>query len=1142
MEHNALPRQLLAELETNAAVQKLNREKSPLPYTSYIQEALVIAASYRKKKRAMLVVKHSLYSAQRLFDRLSALLDEGECVLFGADESLRVEAIAQSPEMTARKVDALSSLLKDPEQVVITCPSGILRQLPLPETFAGACMHIRTGDTLEMKELRQRLLAGGYFQTSHIDQPLSFAARGGIIDVYSINYDNPIRVEFFDNEVDSIRFFDAETQKTIVPVQEVEIVPASDILFSESDVEEIEKEARRILKEQDDPLMTSSVETALDLITHSIREPGLYPYYSLVKKTACVADYMKDPLMIICDENGVRESIRRFQEETVSYIQEMVQEKKLLPRFALFHDFDRIACRKRIAEDPLSDNLSNIISLHLPEESLPGRLNILSGEARVLFALGEKEYAVVMNACTEGHHPYTLLTDGMDRIPTGFSFSLCEMPEGFTLADAGITVVTGRELFGTHRVSGRYEKKFHSAEVIHSYDELEPGDYVVHASYGVGQYVGIETREVQNVMRDFLRVIYKGNAELLVPLDQFRLVRKFVSREGIVPKLNKLGSGDWEKTRARLEENVSDLAERLVKLYSAREEHIGHAYQKDSELQKEFEKRFMYDLTPDQETAVADVKKDMESDRPMDRLVCGDVGFGKTEIAVRAAFKAASENKQVAVLCPTTILAEQHFHTFSERFEGYPFTIAVLDRFVSAGDVKKTLKDLKDGKVDVLIGTHRILSKDVEFHDLGLLVVDEEQRFGVEHKEKIKELKTGIDVLTLSATPIPRTLQMSLVGIRSLSQLETPPSNRYNVQTYVAEKNQGLIVDAIEKELARDGQVFYLYNSIDSIYNTARTLQSLIPDARIGIVHGRMNREDIETVMFRFTKKELNVLVCTTIIENGIDIPNANTMIIDNAQNFGLAQIYQIKGRVGRSDRVAYAYLLVPPQRTLNETAQKRLQAVKEFAKLGSGYRIAMRDLTIRGAGDLLGPDQSGFIDTVGIDMYIEMLEEAIEKTRGTAKEKPPELKHTNISKSGYIPKEFAPDDFDKISMYQKIDQLNSFEELEAYRTEVSDEYGSLPEEVRSLFEKRKLDILVNDRDVDSCREIRDRVQVTFSRLFSQKIDGVKLFQIFSDISKDIELRYTNSQIIASLPKSRDSLALTIEMILRSKEAVRNEN
>ena len=1139
-EESRIPVQIEREFENNPAVRRLDAEKGPLPLTSLIEEALVIACSYRRRPRPILVVKNSLYSAQRLFERISPLLGENACALFGADESLRVEAIAASPEMTAIKVETLASLLENPNQVVITCPSGYLRQLPSPETFRDACITIRPNDVVDMEDLKRRLRAGGYHETAHIDQPLSFAARGGIVDVYSINYEQPVRIEFFDNEVDNIRFFDAGTQKTVLPLQEVKIVPASDILFSAQEKTEIRRKVNDWLKENGDPMMESNLSTMLDLIDHDIVEPGSYPLYALLDQAADITSYMKDPLILYSDEELIRSAIKHMNEETISYIQEMAQEKKLLPRFTVFHDFDRMAPRcKRIVEDPLYDNIANITEVHLPNESLSVRLSVLKEEERVLFCLKSGLMQKVINTLVEENIPYRLILNE-EPVEKGFNILFCELTQGFALTDTGLTVVTDTELFEVHHHAGRYEKKFRNAEIIHGYEDLEPGDYIVHAEHGVGQYVGIETREVQGTMRDFLRIVYKGNAELLVPLEQFRLVRKFVSREGVVPKLNKLGSGEWEKTRKRLEENINDLAERLVKLYSSREDHIGHAFAPDSDLQRQFDSEFMYELTPDQAAAVEDVKRDMESDKPMDRLICGDVGFGKTEIAVRAAFKAAAENKQVAVLCPTTILAEQHFRTFSKRFEGYPITVCVLDRFVLPSKVKQTLKGIQDGSVDIVIGTHRILSGDVKFKDLGLLVVDEEQRFGVEHKEKIKEFKNSIDVLTLSATPIPRTLQMSLVGIRSLSQLDTPPANRYNVQTYVAENNRTLVTGAIEKELAREGQVFYLCNSVDRIYNRARTLQSYVKDARIGIVHGQMDRESIEEVMMQFTRKEINVLVCTTIIENGIDIPNANTILIEDAQNFGLAQIYQIKGRVGRSDRVAYAYLLVPPRRQLSETASKRLQAVKEFATLGSGYKIAMRDLTIRGAGDLLGPDQSGFIDTVGIDMYIEMLEHAIARTKGEVVDSEPVIKRTMVSGNSYIPQNFAANDFDKISMYQKIDALSDLEQLEAFKTDVIDQYGRLPAEVDALFEKRKLDILINDKDVDSFREIRDRQEITFAKDFSQRIDGVKLFKLFSDISKDIDLRYTNNRIIATLPKTKDSLKTVIDMIISSKEAVRS--
>lgn len=1127
--------ELLHYLDDNPVVLKLDNNKGPLPLISFIEEALVIATSYKKNPRPMIIIKNNLYNAQRLYERIISFLSEEECALFGADESLRVEAIASSPEMRANKVETLASLLKNPNQIVVTCPSGILRHLPSPELFKEGCFTLKVGNIEDPEELKRKLIKIGYYQTSHIDQPLTFASRGGVIDIFSINHTQPVRIEFFDDEIESIRFFDVETQKTIVPIEEIDIVPANDLLFSDSDSEEIIKGTKELLNKLDDVILSSTIESDLELIKQNICDTRLYPYTAFLSKNYGIWDYMNHPLMIYSDEEVIEENIKHIITETTSYIQEMVQEKKLLPKFTVFHDYHHIGDKcPKIIEDPIHNELVNIEEVHLPNEPLNIKIRLLKDYKKVVIALNEKELDRIKHAFNEEKIEYHTLTDE-ESITDGFNLCIESFTQGFIYQD--LAVISESELFEIHRHSGRYENKFKNAEVIHNYDELEKGDYVVHAQHGVGQYLGIETREIQGAIRDFLRIIYRGNTELLVPLEQFRLVRKFISREGVVPKLNKLGSDEWEKTKKRLEENVNNIAERLVNLYSQREEHIGHAYQKDSELQKEFEDEFEYNLTIDQAKAVNDVKKDMESDKPMDRLVCGDVGFGKTEIAIRAAFKAASENKQVAVLCPTTILAEQHFHTFEKRFKNYPFTIRVLDRFVTAENVKKTLKELKEGKVDILVGTHRLLSKDVIFKDLGLLVIDEEQRFGVEHKERIKEMKIGIDVLTLSATPIPRTLQMSLIGIRQLSQLETPPDNRYNVQTYVVEKNRSLVVDAIEKELSRDGQVFYLYNNIERIYNVARTLQSEIKDAKIGIVHGKMNRDDIEDVMMRFTNKELNILVCTTIIENGIDIPNANTILIDNAQDFGLAQIYQIKGRVGRSNRVAYAYLLVPPRKQLSETAAKRLQAVKEFAKLGSGYKIALRDLTIRGAGDILGPNQSGFIDTVGIDMYMEMLEEAINKKKGIQKEEKQIIKHANINSTSYIPQKFAPDDFDKLSMYQEIDRITSEEDLSTYEEKVKDEYGRLPVEVDTLFTKRKLDILLNDDDVDSYKEINNTYEITFSKEFSDHVDGVKLFEIFSKISKDINLRYKNQKITATIPKVKNGLDLVIDVIKRSKEA-----
>lgn len=1137
-----IPSWLEKKLEKNPAVAILNSEKGNLPLSSLIEEALVIAESYHENKRGILVVKQSLYQAQLLYERLSSFLSEEECALFGADESMRVEAIASSPEMTAMKVETMASLLEHPDQVVITCPSALIRYLPLPSDFQKGCIHIQTGMEMDMKELKKFLMSGGYRQTSHIDQPLTFASRGGIVDVYSINYKNPIRIEFFDTEIDSIRFFDPSTQKTVETVNEVRIVPATDILFTEEQAVTVRKKAEELYAKAGKE-MPSDVETDLSDIEAGISENRLYPYLAMTDTSASICDYMEHPLIIWSDRSKVMDRIREFRDDSVAYIQEMVSEGKMIERYSIYHEVSSTGkgCRM-INEDPFMDNISGIEEVHLPNEPMDVRLKLVNGAGINVLALEGKEYERIISLCVELKIPYHLL-DEDGTLEKGVNLYLGDLGQGFRIGMDELNVYTAEELFEIHHHRGRYENKFRNAEVIHDFDELQKGDYIVHASYGVGQYIGIETREIQGVKRDFLKVVYKGNAELLVPLEQFKLVRKFVSREGVVPKLNKLGTNEWQKTKEKIQESVEDIAERLLSLYSSREQHIGHAFGKDTEEERKFEQEFPYELTPDQKKAVEDIKRDMESERPMDRLVCGDVGFGKTEVSIIASFKAVQDGKQVAMLCPTTILAEQHYKTFCNRYRNYPVTIKVLDRFVSQKEVTQILKDTRERKVDILIGTHRLLSKDVKFSDLGLLIVDEEQRFGVEHKEKIKEMKNSVDVLTLSATPIPRTLQMSLVGIRQLSQLETPPLNRYSVQTYVVEKSQNLVQSAIEKELARNGQVFYLYNNVEQIYNMARKLQSLIPSARIGVVHGQMNRDDIEEVMMQFNNHEIDILVCTTIVENGIDVPNANTILIENAQDFGLAQIYQIKGRVGRSDRVAYAYLLIPPRRQLSEVAAKRLQAVKEFARLGSGYKIAMRDLTIRGAGDLLGSSQSGFIDTVGIDMYIEMLEEAIEaKKNGKKVEHDEPVANANIQKSSYIPDSFTTDDFDKLDLYQKVDRITTPEELDEYRSEITDQYGRMPKEVSAIFEKKEFDLILDDPIVRNYRETKKAIEITFSSLYSQKMDGVQLFESYTKISKDITIRYTDGSIHVMIPKKRNDMAMAKECIRKAREAIRDEN
>ncbi|MBR4422423.1 MAG: transcription-repair coupling factor, partial [Erysipelotrichaceae bacterium] len=694
-----------------------------------------------------------------------------------------------------------------------------------------------------------------------------------------------------------------------------------------------------------------------------------------------------------------------------------------------------------------------------------------------------------------------------------------------------LAVYTDKEIFKQKTHTGRFAHKYAEARTLNSYEELNPGDYVVHDQYGIGRFVAIEKRTVNNIECDYLKIIYKGNDELLVPLSQFSLVRKYVSSEGAIPKLHKLGSKEWVETKRRVEENVNDLAEKLIELYSIRDTEIGFAFSKDNEMTKEFEDAFEFELTPDQVVAIEEVKEDMESRKPMDRLLCGDVGFGKTEVAIRAAFKAVNDDKQVAYLCPTTILSFQHFDTFKKRFANFPVRVELLNRYIPADKQRRIIEDLVAGKVDILIGTHRILSKDIVYKDLGLLIIDEEQRFGVEHKERIKQLKNTIDVLSLSATPIPRTLQMSLVGIRGLSTLDTPPSNRYPVQTYVVHKNDNLIEEVILRELEREGQVFYLFNNVDLIYALAHKIKERIPYANVGVAHGQMDRQEIEDVMYRFYNNEINVLICTTIIETGLDIPNANTIIIENAQNFGLSQLYQIKGRVGRSDRVAYAYLIIPEKKQLNENSLKRLEAIKEFTSLGSGYKIAMRDLTIRGAGDLLGEKQSGFIDNVGLDLYLAMLNKAISKAKGEETEEEEHKPNINIPLSSYIPDDFSDNDYDKLSLYHELYDVKDGKELFEFYLKIMDQYGKLPKEVEALFNKKKLELLYNLNLVDKVVNTKGKFMVTLSKEYSDHIDGVKLFGYCNELSRDIDITYKNSRLTISIDNQKESISKLFKLI-----------
>lgn len=1102
------------------------------------QEASLILADVLNAKKPIFVIKENKLQAEKLETILSLLNPDINIVRYEQEESIRIEAIASSPEGFRERLKALYNLCHDQVDVVITSAPSFLRYLPKKEHLLDKEINLKVGDIITLNELGKRLFSIGYQRKDVVEQPLSYALRGGIIDVYSIQYNNPIRIEFFDDEIESIRFFDVETQQTIEVIDEACLFVASDQLLKESDKELIKKTIDKKYSSQLDDSMTLEIEQLLN----GQYDPVGYQYFSLGNNLSNILEYVDFKTLLVSNRQTVERAFKFFINESVEFQKEQVEEGKRLPIFDQFINYERVLKDLPVVyfEQFQSKKESVIVPIHQlfhPQLEFEQLLNVITKEAlskKVVLSVNEKEIHGLVEQLIKADVPYSMVIS--DRLLQGINIQVHPLNEGFIYNDE-IVVYSSLELFNVKTVRGRYEHQFKTAASLTGIADLKVGDYVVHRNYGIGRYIGLETHEVNYHPKDFLKIAYQNDDVLLVPLEQFKLVRKFLSSEGVSVKLSKLGSNAWQKTKDRIKNSVNDIADKLIALYQERQQQKGFAYSPDNELVKEFENEFNYELTRDQKTAIAEMKADMESSLPMDRLLCGDVGFGKTEVAIRGAFKAVVDNKQVVFLCPTTVLSQQHYRTFKERFKNYPVRIGLLNRFVPDTVQKEIIKEVKSGKIDILIGTHRVLSKDIKYKDLGFLIIDEEQRFGVAQKEKIKELKVNVDVLSLSATPIPRTLQMSLVGLRSLSQLNTPPSNRLPVVTHVVEKSEKLVYELIEKELNRQGQVFYLYNNTTNIYGVAYKLQQQFPSAQIGVAHGKMDRAEIEQVMVDFNNNDIQVLVCTTIVETGIDIPNANTMIIEGADRFGLSQLYQIKGRVGRSDRLAYAYLMVDPQKQLSEVATKRLEAIKEFTQLGSGYKIAMRDLTIRGAGELLGGNQSGFIDTVGMDLYIELLQEALAIKQNKTVEKPKETV-LNLPNSGHIPDDYTSNSGLKIELYQQIDKIKSVKALFKFRQVMVDRYGKLDNSTLLLLEKKQLELFLEEEYIEDFKDRAKQYELVLTKEYSDQVDGVKLFEIMNSINNLINLKYTQSKITIIVPKSSEAIEQMVAILSKINEGV----
>ena len=1113
--------------------------------------ALLVASNYKKNKGSYLLITSNLYKAQKVYSSLASFLSKDDVLLFPCDELIRAEAIAQSKEMSAHRLYVLDEILKRKDIIVVANLASACRYLPEPELFKSRTFALKKGQHYNLADIRKQLVNNGYYFVNKIDQSLQFAIRGDVLDIYSVNNDYPVRIEFFDDKIESIRYFDIAKQTSVATIDEVTILPASDILFSEKDrLASGEKLYKALEKEQGvlGPTLFDKLRDTVDELAYQFAygqiDERLYKYYGfLTEDHYSIFDYCKSFTKVFVDLPGINSSNELLQNDSHVYLGELYENGKALSRLEIYQDINRLVdFNQHVTTSAFIDSPQAVT---VPIKNIPYQasktvdatniiFNYLNDKYQIVLALNNKEHIINIEQLLDHQHlPYQLVDSFTLPKEGKIGITLTNLGSGFALTDDKIAYLTSAELFNEKVRTARFDNRFKEATILRSYEELEPDDYVVHEYQGIGQFVALQTLEIDGVHKDYLKIAYWGNEFLYVPLAQFQLVRKYLGKEGAAPRLSHLHSKDWENTKKKVKARINDLAERLMQLYVERSKIKGFQFQEDDEFQKEFEDEFEYELTKDQQRALDEIKKDMESPSPMDRLLCGDVGFGKTEVAFRAAFKAILSGKQVAILCPTTLLARQHYELALKRFANFDVNIAIFSRLITKKKQTEFEKQVESGKAHLIIGTHRLLSKNVHFKELGLLIIDEEQRFGVEQKERIKELKNDVDVLTLTATPIPRTLQISLIGVRSMSKIDTPPQDRMPIQTYVTPFKLDVVKELIERELGRNGQVFFLHNNITTLYNRVATLQKMMPNVTFGVAHGKMDREDIEDVMMRFYEGQIDVLVSTSIIENGIDVPNANMIIVEDSENYGLSQLYQIKGRVGRSSRIAYAYLMYSEFKVLNEKAQKRLKALQDFTELGSGYKIAQRDLMIRGAGDILGPEQAGFIDSIGLDMYIKLLNEAIkEKMDGEVTEETVEVNPV-LNVDAYIPNSYAKEG-DKIELYQDILHAASLENLADIKEKTRDIYGRLPEEVELLFVKRSIDLLVREAHVLRLDEKPKLVEIKLGDEYIN-IRGIGniLFEALIPFLAFVKISYANNVFKIQLSKRKEWM-LDLENILKS--------
>lgn len=1087
-------------LEGYAPYEKLKNAlvcgKTPVSVSGLVEPAEPQLISALSQTGTTLVVVYSDFEARRLYSDF--LLYTNKVYVFCEREYVFHNIDARDHSRESERLRVLDSIQSG--GIIIASVEACLGATLHKDKLESFCIDIKYGMEYDIESLSQRLLDMGYKRTDMTEAVGQFSLRGGILDVFSPNSENPVRVEFFDTEVDSIRRFDALTQRSLSQEDRCRIIPASELCLNLQEREKVIDYLKKILKRKSTTEeLEQTVQAEIEQLSDGIIFPAIDKYIGVIyDKIPTISDYLdSDSKVFIIEPKRINERAKTLEWEQAQVYTELV-ERGIMPAktplsYIEYHALTEQLAKKRLVSLNLLSHSSvdykynEIVDVTTKTTvSLHGKIEYLYDDLTAWQREGSTVVILASNTSRGENLAGTLNEKGITArfLRDNISFNKGEVVivrgaanKGYEYPELGFVLIAEQDIFTAEKK--RRERKRDSANRIKSYTDINVGDYVVHRAHGIGEYAGIKKMQVAGVTKDYLQIKYHGTDVLYVPVDQMDMLYKYIASGDKAVRLNRLSGSEWNKTKQKVKASTADMAKQLVKLYAEREHTKGHAFTADTPWQRDFEDTFGYSETQDQLRSIEEVKKDMESLRPMDRLLCGDVGYGKTEIALRAAFKAATDSKQVAYLCPTTILAMQHYETFKKRMAEFPVTIEMLSRFRTPKEQEQILKKLKTGEIDILIGTHRILQKDVVFKDAGLLIIDEEQRFGVADKEKIKEFKKNIDVLSMTATPIPRTLHMAMLSVRDMSLLETPPENRYPVETFVLEHNPAVLADAMKKELARGGQVFYLYNRVKGIYTVAERIKAMLPDARVAVGHGKMREDELEDIMYDMVNGDTDILVCTTIIETGLDIPNANTIIIENADKMGLSQLYQLRGRVGRSNRSAYAYMTYKRDAALSETAAKRLSAIREFTEFGSGFKIAMRDLEIRGAGNILGAEQHGHMDSVGYDMYCRLLSESVSEAKGEVKTESTEIL-IDISVDAFIPERYISNPNHRIDIYKRIASVTSQDDASDIMDELIDRYGDIPKPVMNLIEIAKIKADAAECGVCEISEKQNSVVFTF--------------------------------------------------------------